>query len=57
VPTAGADICIAVHRDIFASTGTKDCALEAIEAGIPTYLVDSVEARPRRLQAGDARLK
>jgi hypothetical protein len=29
----------------------------AIAAGIPTYLIDSKEARPRRLRAGDARLR
>jgi hypothetical protein len=39
------------------AAGTKDCARQAIEAGIPTYLIDSEKAQPRRIRAGDARLK
>ncbi len=35
----GADLCIAVHRFILNSKGTKDCARQAIEAGILTYLI------------------
>lgn len=54
---AGADLCLAFHRAISASKGTKDCARRAIEAGIPTYLIDSEKAEPKRLLAGDARLK
>jgi hypothetical protein len=54
---AGADLCIAIHRDISASTGTKDCARQAIEAGIPTYVVESEKGRPERLRADDARLR
>jgi hypothetical protein len=37
--------------------GTKDCRRQAIEAGIPTYLIDSEEARPKRLRADDPRLE
>lgn len=48
----GAGLCLAVHRYLANSKGTRDCALQAIEAGIPTYLID----KPVRLYAGDARL-
>jgi hypothetical protein len=54
---AGAGMCVAFHRFLRQSRGTKDCVRRAIEAGIPTYLVDSEEARPRRLRAGDTRLR
>jgi hypothetical protein len=54
---AGAGMCVAFHRFLRQSRGTKDCVRRAIEAGIPTYLIDSEEARPRRLRADDARLK
>jgi hypothetical protein len=54
---AGADLCLAVHRFVFNSKGTKDCAKQAIEAGIPTYLIDSEQARPKRLLADDPRLE
>jgi hypothetical protein len=54
---AGADLCIAFHRDLAQSRGTKDCARQAIAAGIPTYLVDSEQARPQRLREDDARLR
>jgi hypothetical protein len=53
---AGAEMCIAFHRFQTGSTGTKDCARQAIEAGIPKYLIDSEAAEPRRLRAGDGRL-
>ena len=54
---AGAGLCLAVHRFIFNSKGTKDCARQAIEAGIPTYLIDSEKAVPKRLRADDPRLE
>jgi hypothetical protein len=54
---AGGELCIAVHRFILISKGTKDCAKQAIQAGIPTYLIDSDEAKPKRLLAGDPRLE
>jgi hypothetical protein len=53
---AGAGMCVAFHRFLRQSRGTKDCVRRAIEAGIPTYLIDSKAARPRRLRAHDARL-
>jgi hypothetical protein len=54
---AGAEMCIAFHRRLAWSRGTKDCVRRAIAAEIPTYLIDSEQARPRRLRAGDARLR
>jgi hypothetical protein len=54
---AGAEMCLAFHRAIFASKGTKDCARRAIAAGIPTYLINSEAAEPSRLRDGDARLR
>src|SRR4051812_27606870 len=46
---AGADLCLAFHRAISSSKGTKDCARRAIESGIPTYLVNSDAAEPKWL--------
>lgn len=57
IVATGAEMCLAFHRAIGASKGTKDCVRRAIGAGIPTYLVDSERAEPRRLRAGDARLE
>jgi copper homeostasis protein CutC len=37
---AGADLCIALHRSIEASKGTKDCVRQALAAGIPVYLIE-----------------
>jgi hypothetical protein len=53
---AGAEMCIAFHRFLAGSKGTKDCVRRAIEAGIPTYLIDSKQAEPMRLRADDGRL-
>ena len=49
----GADMCLALHRRIRLAKGTRDCALRAIEAGIPTYLIDSDAGDPRRLLVSD----
>jgi hypothetical protein len=49
-------MCIGFHRFLTGSRGTKDCVWRAIEAGIPTYLIDSEAAEPRRLREGDAKL-
>lgn len=57
IVAAGARLCLAFHRAISASRGTKDCARRAIEAGIPTYLIDSERAEPKRLRSEDARLE
>lgn len=36
---AGADVCLAFTKDLLKSQGTKDCALKAHSAGIPTWVV------------------
>ena len=53
---AGEDLCMACHRSIEASKGTKDCVRQALAAGIPVYLVEDDRASPRRVQAEDKRL-
>lgn len=47
---AGADFCIAVHRDVANSRGTRDCVRRCQEAGIPVWLIDSEVVRPRRIK-------
>jgi hypothetical protein len=54
---AGAGLCIAFHRSLATSKGTKDCVRQALEAGIPTYLVESNEAPPMLVLATDPRLE
>jgi hypothetical protein len=51
---SGADLCIALHRTIAKSKGTKNCILHALNAGIPTYLIEDERGIPKRLQASDA---
>jgi hypothetical protein len=50
------DLCIAVHRSIHASKRTRDCVQQALQAGIPTYLIEDDRAMPIRLKAQDRRL-
>ena len=52
----GAGLCLTVHRSIASSRGTKGYARLVIGFDIPTWPIDSDEARPVRLVAGDARL-
>jgi hypothetical protein len=54
---AGASLCIAVHKFITNSSGTKDLVRQALAAEIPTYLIDSAAVRPTRIKAGDQRLE
>jgi hypothetical protein len=54
---AGAAMCIALHRFLANSKGSRNCVRLAIEAGTPTYLIDSEKAEPRRLRAEDPRLE
>jgi hypothetical protein len=35
------DLCVALHRSLATSKGTKDFVRQAIEGGVPVYLVDS----------------
>jgi hypothetical protein len=53
---AGAQMCIAFHRRLAYSRGTKDCVRRALEAGIPAYLIDSEATEHRQLRADDERL-
>jgi hypothetical protein len=53
---SGVDLCVALHRTIQTSKGTKDCIRQAIAAGIPVYLIENDQAIPRRLEARDTRL-
>jgi hypothetical protein len=46
---AGADICIAVHRNLAGSKGTKDCVRQSLKAGIPVWLIESEDGKPIRL--------
>jgi YspA, cpYpsA-related SLOG family len=54
---SGADLCIALHRSLETSKGTKDCVRQALAAGIAVYLSDSVHGVPKRLHSEDERLK
>jgi len=54
---SGADLCIALHRTLETSRGTRDCIKQALAAGIPVWLIDGDEAVPRRIGANDARLR
>lgn len=40
---AGADFCIAVHRDLNGSKGTKDMVRRCLADGIPVYLIATDE--------------
>ena len=51
-----ADLCLALHRTLATSKGTKDCVRQALAAGIPVYLIEDDRAIPTRLQEEDARL-
>jgi hypothetical protein len=54
---AGAGLCIAVHKFLMNSKGTKDCCLQTLAVGIPPWLIDTEEGEPARLQPDDPRLK
>jgi hypothetical protein len=53
---SGADLCVALHRSIETSKGTRDCVRQALAAGIPVWLVEDDQAVPKRVLAGDTRL-
>jgi hypothetical protein len=66
VPTIGAknrelimarpDLCVAMHQAIRGSTRTQDCVRQALQAGIPSYLIENKWAIPIRLKTRDSRL-
>jgi hypothetical protein len=53
---AGADPCIALHRSIETSKGTRECIRQALAAGIDVWLIEDERAVPTRVQADDKRL-
>ncbi len=53
---AGAEMCVAVHRNLGGSKGTLDYVRRVTRAGIPTHLIESEEATPRRLSDADSRV-
>ncbi len=53
----GAEMCLAFHRAISASKGAKDCVRRALEAGIPTYLIDSYTYSRKFLPVGGTGLQ
>ena len=57
IVSAGASVCLDFHQAISASKGTKDCCRRAVKAGIPTFLIDSDRAEPKRLRQGAALLE
>jgi len=50
---AGADVCLVVHREIRLAKSPRECARLALEARIPTYLIDDEYVRPRRIRPSD----
>ena len=53
----GVDLCLAVHRNLGGSRGTKDCVRQAIGVGITTYLIADETGEPIRLRADDPRVR
>jgi hypothetical protein len=53
---AAPDLCVAVHQSIGTSKRTRDLVQQALQAGIPTFLIADERAIPHRLHPRDARL-
>lgn len=49
----GAAFAIAVHRSLLTSRGTLDCVRQCLAAGIPVWLIDGDDAKPRRITSVD----
>ena len=47
---SGIALAVAVHRTLKRSRGTRDCVAKCLAAGIPVWLVDSEEVKPRRIR-------
>lgn len=45
----GASLCVAVHRHILDSKGTRDCVIRSAAAGIPVWLLQDDTGVPKRL--------
>jgi hypothetical protein len=52
----GAGLCLILYRSTL-DAGCNDLAYQAIAAGVPTFLIDSENGKPRRLTEGDERLR
>jgi hypothetical protein len=50
------DLCVALHRSIETSMGSKDCVMQALAARIAVYLLADSRGIPRRADTGDPRL-
>jgi hypothetical protein len=50
------DLCVAIHLATRGSTRTRDCVRQALQAGIPSYLIENEWAIPIRLKTRDSRL-
>lgn len=48
---AGADVCIAIHRDLLKSKGTWDCAKRAMKKRIPTWHFRTEGVSPLRIRS------
>jgi hypothetical protein len=53
---AAPELCVAIHPSIATSKRTRDCVQQALQAKIPTFLIEDERAIPIRLEARDARL-
>jgi hypothetical protein len=53
---SGIDLCVAFHRTLSTSRGTKDCVRLAPAAAIAVFLIEDDRAVPARVQVGDKRL-
>jgi hypothetical protein len=52
----GAELCIASHRSLESSRGSKDCIRQALAVGISVHLIQDERAILSRIQKGDSRL-
>ena len=50
---AAPNLCVAIRQRISDSKRTRDCVLQALQAGIATFLIADERAIPRQLQARD----
>jgi hypothetical protein len=54
--SAGADMCLAIHQRPGSCPRTLDCVRQALQWGIPTYVIEDDTAVPMPLRRGDPRL-
>ena len=46
---AGAELCLALHRSLASSKGTRDCTQRCLDAGIPVWLLAAEGDEPRQI--------